>query len=65
MYQSSATKKSRSALVGAESAAKPRAAAWNGKSSTACTLSRVVKCDVKALVVSNTSPNIRNSLLPC
>ena len=40
------------------------AAAWNGKSITAWTLSCVVKCDVKVFVVSNTSPNMRNSDVP-
>ena len=64
VYQSSPSKNVRSASVGAESAAKPLAAAWNGKSSTAWIRSRVVKCDVNAFVVSKTSPNMKNSRLP-
>ena len=51
--------------MGAELAAKRWAAAWNGKSSTACIWSVVVKCDVKLFVVSKTSPNMKNSRLPC
>jgi hypothetical protein len=57
-------KKSRSSSVGWELAAKSWAAFWKGKSSTACTRSWVVKCEVNALVVSNTSPNMKNSRLP-
>ena len=64
MYQSSSAKKSRSASVEPELAAKLCAAAWNGKSSTACERSVVVKCDVNGRVVSNTSPNMKNSRLP-
>ena len=65
VYQSSSSKNVRSASVGFESAAKPCAAAWNGKSSTDCIRSSVVKCDVKLFVVSKTSPNMKNSRLPC
>ena len=65
VYQSSPAKKSRRRSAALLSAAKPCAAAWNGKSSTACIRSLVVKCDVKLFVVSKTSPNMKNSLLPC
>ena len=65
MYQSSLRKKVLSWSVGWPFEAKLRAASWNGKSRTACILFRVVNCEVNGRVVSKTSPNMKNSLLPC
>ena len=65
MYQSSPAKKVSRSLAPWPREAKLRAASWNGKSSTACILLRVVNCEVKLLEVSKTSPNIKNSSLPC
>jgi hypothetical protein len=65
VYQSSPAKKVSSWLVGWLWDANLRAASWNGKSSTACILSWVLKCEVKFFVVSKTSPNMKNSRLPC
>ena len=64
MYQSSSSKNVFRPSVAADREAKLRAASWNGKSSTACMRSVVVKCDVKLFVVSKTSPNMKNSRLP-
>ncbi len=64
MYQSSPAKNDVRLAGSVPRDAKLRAASWNGKSSTACIRSRVVKCDVKLFVVSKTSPNMKNSRLP-
>ena len=45
--------------------AKLRAASWNGKSRTACILFRVVNVEVNGQLRSKTSPNMKNSVLPC
>ena len=65
MYQSSSVKSVFSSSVAPEPAANFCAAAWNGKSSTACASFVVVKRDVYGREVSKTSPNMKNSRLPC
>ena len=65
VYQSSSAKKSARRSVEAEPAANACAAAWKGKSSTDCMRSVVEKRDVYGLLPSATSPNMKNSGLPC